>query len=872
MIRSLARTVVRLASVVVPATYRDRFVDEWCAEIAHERDRRRVLERSLGALPDAMATRRLFSTRIQKSHRRPAPMLFQDVRFALRSFLHRPGWTAVVLLTLAVGIGANTAIFSLFNAVLLQPLDYPESDRLVKITGANLETGQRSNLSPDDFYDLKAQNESFESMGAHGWVGFFTITGDGEPERVGGTEVTAGFLPTLGVSPRLGRIFTPEDDRPGAPPTAILTHGFWQRRFGGDPDVIGERLEVNAVPHEIIGVLPADYRHPEPNPEREPALYTLYQFERGENRSGHFIRAVGRLAQGETVESARAELEAIASRLEEEYPESNTARGVRLLPLKDAVVREARTAVLVLVGAVGAVLLIACANIANLQLASGSARRQELAIKAALGAGRGRLVRQLVTESLILAFAGGAVGLLLAYWARGSLMFRAIPRTEQIEFSLPVLVFTFVASAVAAILFGVAPAMALSSGALQRGATRRGPRQLLVACEVAVSLVLLVGAGLLMKSLAELRSVSPGFEPERVVTMQASLPLARYEEGEQIPFYRALHEKVAVIPGVSAVGAINILPLSQNYSSDRFQINERPVPEGEAPSAEARSVAGNYFHVMGIPLLRGRLFDERDRGDSPGVVVISEAMAERFWPGEDPIGEHITYNRGLPRDTQQDVGGPGSREIVGIVGNVKHLGLDDTDVAMFYTPHSQQPSYHTMTLVLRTGAEPKTIASAVRSELASLDPNIPLYAVRTLDTVIENTVDAPRFRTRLLVAFAVIALVLATIGVYAVMGVAVVQRTQEIGIRMALGAQARNLVRMLLAQSMKPVVWGLVVGLAIALVVARYLESLLFNVSTTDVTVYAAVAVLLAAAALVAAFVPTRRAMRIDPVDTLKAE
>jgi len=381
-----------------------------------------------------------------------------------------------------------------------------------------------------------------------------------------------------------------------------------------------------------------------------------------------------------------------------------------------------------------------------------------------------------------------------------------------------------------------------------------------------------VGAGLLIKSLDELESAPLGFQPERVLTMQVSLPTARYEEGEQIPFYEMLYERIRSIPGVGAVGGINILPLSQNYSSDGFQIEERPVPKGEAPAAEARSVNIDYFVAMSIPLLRGRVFDERDRPESPGVVVISDAMAKRFWPGEDPIGKRITYNRGLSQDVRQDVGGPGSREIVGIVGNVKHVGLDDTDVAMFYTPHTQQPSYHTMTLVLRTSSEPELVAGAVRSELNTMDANIPLYAVRPLDAVVEKTVEAPRFRTYLLGVFAAIALVLAVVGVYAVMGVSVIQRTQEIGIRIALGAGGMNLIKMLVTQSMKPVAWGLGIGLGLALAMARFLDSLLFKVTATDSTVYAAVAALLAVAALAAAFVPTLKAMRIDPVQTLRAE
>ena len=483
-----------------------------------------------------------------------------------------------------------------------------------------------------------------------------------------------------------------------------------------------------------------------------------------------------------------------------------------------------------------------------------------------------RLVRQLVTESMVLALIGGALGVVVAYWASGFLALRTIPRADSLGFDASVLAFAFVVSAVAAVLFGLAPALALSSGDLMRSRKRSRGRQLLVAGEVAVSLVLLVGAGLLMKSLDELQRVAPGFETERVLTMQTSLPTAKYEEGDQIPFYRSLYEKIESISGVSSVGGVNILPLSQSYSGDGFQIEDRPVPQGEAPSAEARSVGRDYFQTLQIPLLRGRVFDERDVTDSPGVVVISEAMANRFWPGEDPIGKRITYNRGLPREERQDVGGPGSREIIGIVGNVKHFGLDDADVAMFYTPYTQHPSFHTMTLVMRTNAAPDAVAGGVRAELNAMDPNIPLYAVRSFETVVDKTVEAPRFRTYLLGVFAAIALVLAVVGVYAVMGVAVIQRTQEIGIRMALGAAGSSLVRMLVAQSMKPVLWGVGLGLVLAIAVARFLDSLLFNVTATDTAVYVSVAAVLALAALAATIVPTLKAMRIDPVRTLKAD
>ena len=693
--RLLARGLVRLAAVLVPSSYHDRFVEEWDAELWHASVCPTTLvRRSLGAFQDALATRRLA---LSPRHRGNM-MFWQDVRCAFRSFAQRPLWTAVVLATLAVGIGANTAIFSLVHTVLVRPLSYPDSGALVKIVGRNLDTGELRNISPADFYDFQAQSETIASMGAHGWVGFFTVTGDDEPERVSGSNVTAGFFQTLGVTPQLGRLFVPDDDVEDAAPTVLLTHAFWQRRYGGRTSIVGEAIEVNAVVHDVIGVLPEDYRHPEPHPEREPALYSLYQFERaGAHRDGRFIRAIGRLHPGSSVEAAEVELVGIVARLEEEYPESNTARGVNVAPLKSAIVRDARAGLVVLFGAVVAVLLIACANIANLQLAEGQARRHELGIKVALGAGRGRLVRQLVTESFVLALIGGAFGFLLAYGAQGLLAARAIPRAEEMSFGLPVFFFTLALSSLTAVIFGLLPAWTISSGNLQnviadsgtKATSRRSYRHVLVACEVALSLVLLIAAGLFLKSLSELRGVAPGFEPERILTMQLSLPTARYEEGEQIPFYDALYERIAALPDVIAVGATNILPLGGNYSKDGFQINDRPQVIGERrTSAEARSVSPDYFEVMGIPLSRGRLFDVRDDVDAPGVVVISQSMAEKFWPGEDPLGRRITYNRGVPEEGQLDVGGTGSREIVGIVAT---SSISDSPMATF--PCSTRPSH-----------------------------------------------------------------------------------------------------------------------------------------------------------------------------------
>ncbi len=882
---ALARLLVRFAALLVPASYRDRFREEWLSELWHAREQGASSTKAVGVLRDAVETRGL----VRVDRQRRGFMGYRDVRLALRSFAKRPGWTFFMLATLAVGIGANIAIFSLVQAVLLRPLRYAEPDRLVKIQGLALATGAPSNIAPGEFYDFAENSQAFESMGAHGWVGFFTVSGGVESavesERVGGSSVTAGFFQTLGVRPVLGRLFTEEDDVPGAPLTAVLTHTFWRTRLAGSTGVLGQSIRINAVPHQIVGVLPADCTHPEPNPEREPLLYTLQQFDRSDLcQDCRFIRAIGRLREGRSLDEGRAELVAIARRRERDDPEANTGRGVHVVDLKDAIVAGSRRGLLVLYAAVGAVLLIVCANLANLQLAQGVLRQKALAIEAALGAARSAIVRQLLVESWLLSVAGGLLGLLLAVAARAFLAERAIPRAVEIDFDWTVLGFAVLLSSLTAIVFGLAPALSVASRNLRsvlleggsRGALLEGGRtdvrRVLIGVEVALSLMLLVAAGLLVRSLAELRSVGPGFETDRVLTMSLSLPLARYEEGEQIPFYQELYERIQALPGVRAVGATNILPLSNNYSNDAFQIEARAVPEGEEPGAEARSVSPGYFEAMGIPLLRGRTFDERDASGARRVVVISESMAETFWPGEDPLGALITYNRGIPDGERQEVGGVGSREIVGVVGDVKHLNLDEERIPMFYTPQPQEPSFHTMTLVVRSTTPPESLVSGVSRELASMDREIPLYSVRSLDELLDASVREERFRVRLLGLFALVALGLAALGVYAVMGLSVAQREREIGIRMALGAKVKDVVRMLVAESMRPVLWGLAAGGVGALFLSQALRSLLFRIGPTDPVTFVIVTAILGATALAAALLPTLRASRVDPVKTLRAE
>ena len=812
----------------------------------------------------------------------------QDIRYAVRSLMARPTLTAVALLTLALGIGANTAIFSVVNAVLLRPLPYEDPDRLIVILSTRARTGnQRGNIAPADFLDFAREATSFDRMGANGWVGFTTVTGGAEPERVGNVRTTWNFLRTLGVDPMLGRHFREEEDVPGGDRVALISHGLWQRRFDSDSGILGRSITLDSNPTTIIGVMPSGFRHIESYPDREPDIFTLYQFEPVDgNRGGHFIRGLGRMKPNVTLDQARAELHTIASRLEAEYPTTNTGKGAIAYPLKEEIVGETRPALLILLGAVSLVLLIACANIANLLLANGATRHKELGIRAALGAGGGRLVRQLLTESCVLALAGGAVGVMLALWATralSTLSAETLPRAAGISVDATVLSFTLLVACGTGLLFGLVPALhasrtdlnlALSEGGrgTSRGSTRHRVRNLLIVGEVALSLVLLIGAGLLIRSLYTLQQTNPGFTVDTVLSAQLSLPASEYPETRAVAFYRQLSESIGLLPGVAAVGATNILPLSRNYDGRGFQIDERPMPPGENPSAQARAVSPGYFETLGIRLIRGRLFDARDDTDAPLVVLINEASAREFWPGEDPIGKRLTYNAGVPREQQQVAGGPGSREIVGIVSDTKHLDLAADAEPFFYTPHAQIPQMRDMTLVVRSSADPSALAGLIRREVAARDSNVPVFRVMTVSNLVASATATPRFHTLLLGTFAAMALLLALVGVYGVIAYAVSQRTHEIGLRMALGAGSGDVTRMLLIQGMAPVLIGIGVGLVGALGVTRLLGSMLYGVSVTDPATYIAVPAALVATALLASYVPARRAMRIDPGTALRGE
>ena len=657
----------------------------------------------------------------------------------------------------------------------------------------------------------------------------------------------------------------------------MLSHGFWQRRFGGDPSIVGQSISLNAAPATVIGILPEHFRHLEINPERPADLFSPFRFDPAQpNRGAHFIRAVGRLKDGVTVDQARAEIETIAARLEQQYPTDNTDQGVKLNPLLDSMVSESRPVLLLLSAAVIVVLLVACANVANLLLARGTGRLREFALRAAIGADRGRLVRQMLTESAALSMLGAAGGLLLAYWATRALTGLAatgIPRADQIGLNVTVLGFAVAAAMLTSVVFGLLPALHLSKhdfndalkegGRSQGAALGRGARELLIVAEVAMSIVLLIGAGLLIRSLWQLQQVNPGFSADKVLAMEVSLPTARYEEGEQMPFYQRLEERIAAKPGVAAVGAVNILPLSSNYDSRGVQVEDHPRPEGQGYDPQARSATPGYFAAMGIPLIAGRNFDAHDVESGQLAVIVSETMARKYWPGETSVDRQADHvqQRHSHGSSSRSSAAPAHASSIGVVGDVKHLGLDEDEVPMFYTPHTQQPSYHTMRMVVRADAEPAALTRMVREELSQLDREVPLSQVTTLSRALDATVAAPRMRANLLGLFAALAMALAAIGVYGVVAYMVGQRTQEIGVRRALGAKAGDVLAMLLREALRPVGIGIVIGIAGAFAMTRLLAAMLFEISTTDVATYAVACGVLAVAALLASIVPARRAL-----------
>ncbi len=808
--------------------------------------------------------------------------LLQDLRYAARRLLRSPGFTAVAVLTLALGIGANSAIFSVVNGVLLRSLPFAEPERLVQLgTIKPGEEPQAGTVSPPDFVSLREENRVFTEVVAFTYGGA-TLTGTGEPERIEAAWVSAGFFELLGAAPVLGRTIGPEENQPGNSEVAVLGYGLWQQTFGGDPGIVGRTITLNGITRTVVGVAPPGFGFPEQRAVWAPLPYNeSFSAETDVNRRAQYLGVLARLRPGTTLEQARAEVSTISARLEQEFPQTNTNVALALVPLREVMVGEVRTPLLILLGAVGLVLLIACANVANLLLARAAARESEMAVRTALGAGRGRIVRQLLTESVLLGLVGGVLGLLLAYWGTAlltTLQPEGIPRLEEIGVDRTVVTFTLGVSLLTGVVFGLIPALQVTRanlmGALKEGGRgalsgRQGQRarSLLVVAEMALAVMLLVGAGLLLRSFLQLQQVDPGFRPEQTLAVDLSLPDHSYPEpAQRHEFYRTLLERVEALPGVRGVGAVNMLPMGEDHLVINYHVRGRePAPPGEGGVLEVRVATPEYFRAMEIPLLRGRAFTEADHADAPQVALINETTARHVFPGEDPIGQFIRLGWGIGEG--RFAGG----EVVGIVGDVRQFGPGADFAQEIYLPFAQVPQ-HGMTVVARTASDPLALAGAIRSEVRTLDPNLPVMGLRTLEQVVSQAVAQPRFYMLLLSIFAAAALLLAAIGIFGVMAYMVAQRTREIGIRIALGAEPARVQQLVVGRALRLAIGGVVIGGVGALALTRVLESLLFGVSATDPVTFAAVALLLTAVALLASYLPARRATRVDPMIALRAE
>jgi putative ABC transport system permease protein len=803
--------------------------------------------------------------------------LWQDLRYSARMLLKHPGFTLIAILTLTLGIGANTAIFSIVNAVLLRPFPYHAPDQLVIPSEGLSGLSGGVLLSYPNFADWKDDRKVFASASAVRSNENFNLTGAGEPERLLGRLVSAEFLSTLGVKPFLGRDFVADDDRPNATPTAILSYGLWSRRFGNDQSIVGKQITLNNQGYTVVGVTPPDFHY---GLDADVTVPINLQAERFKPRAGGpGLTAVARLKPDVSLQQAETELNLIYARLAQQYPGSTTGRRVYLTPLHESFVGDVRQPLLILLGAVGLVLLIACANVANLLLVRSATRRREISVRVALGAGRGRIIRQLLTESVLLAGIGGLLGILLAHWGTSFIAYQlpdGIPRLNEAYVDLRVLLFTLTVSLATGLLFGLAPALqasrlnlteALKEGDRGSSGTRQRLRGVLVISEVALTLTLLVGAGLLIQSFRRVLQVDPGFDAQNLLTMQVSV---NNPDGHQVAaFFQQLQENVRRLPGVKSVAVSNGLPLGV-VNRPIFIIVGRPLPEqGKEPGAIRYTVSNDYFQTMGIKLMKGRLFNEQDRPDTPSVVVIDEALVEQHFQNEDPIGKRLA----------QSTSGTPSHEIIGVVRHVQQENLDgQTRTPQFYFSFNQIPaerlpgSTRRINLLTRTEGESSSLTSTVRAEIAALNKDQAVFNVRTMEQIVAQNVAPRRFSMLLLTVFAVVALVLASIGIYGMMSYAVAQRTREIGLRMTLGAQRGNVIRLVIGQGMKLAMIGVALGLVAAVALTRTMKNLLFGVSATDPVTFVGITFLLALVALLACWVPARRATKVDPIIALRYE
>jgi putative ABC transport system permease protein len=797
--------------------------------------------------------------------------LIKDLRFAVRSFSKRPGFLVIAVATLALGIGATTAMFTVVNSVLLRPLQFPEPERIVLLEGINPRQGiTQSNMSVPDIVDWQKQSQSFEQIAAFLTTGLFMTSGD-ETERVRAAGVSADFFPLFRTNPLHGRLFQPDDFQPNSE-SAVISYALWQRRFGGSTDVLNSKVIVSGDSTIIVGIMPAGFNYPDDTELWWPRPLNGAT----ERRDNRYMSVVTRLKPNVSVAQAQVEMDTINQRLANNYAETNTGWTVRLTELRERLVGRLRTSLLILLGAVAFVLLIACANVANLLLARAASRQKEIAVRTALGASRMRVIRQLLTESVFLSFVSGLLGLALSLWLIKLLI--AItppdtPRLQEIAINWQVFGFTLSVTVLAGLMFGLVPALQTSRPNLnetlkdsgQRGSATGGRNRaggLLIVLEIAFSFMLLVGAGLLIKSFLHLREIDPGFNADNLLTMRLSLPPGKYKQGEpRAQIYKQLIDRVKATPGVKSAGATLSLPLGgDTFAVGRGLIREgRPMTPEEQSNALYLPVTPDYFSTVQIPLKAGRMFTDQDNLENTKVVIINETLARRLWPGESPIGRHFT----IWRDEKFP------REVVGVVGDTKEA-LDEEAGTQMYVPYAQDPTWGSLSLVVRTNGEPTALAGSVREAIRSVDKAVPIYNLKTLNDVVSVSAAPRRVPMLLLSAFAGVAMLLAMLGIYGVTSYYVTQRTHEIGVRMALGAQIGDVLKLVLSRAMVLAVIGIVIGIAGAVALTRYLTSLLFGVKPIDVVTFVGVAVILALVVLVACLVPARRATRIDPLEALR--
>jgi putative ABC transport system permease protein len=798
--------------------------------------------------------------------------------------LKKPGFTLVAILMLALGIGANTAIFSVVNAVLLRPLPFKDPDRLLRVFERR--DFPQISVAPGNFLDWNEQNRVFEQIAVFSQSNL-VLTGSGEPEKVSASGVTTNLFGLLGVSPDRGRGFLPDEGSPGKDRVAVLSHSLWQRRFSSDTSMIGKEVTLDNNLYTVVGIMPSGFSFSDSDVD----LWIPLAFSSADrsNHSGHILQSIARLKPGVTLRQAQSDMDTISRRLALQFPETNDGWSVTLIPLHEFTVGDVRRALLILLGAVGFVLLIACANVANLLFAKGIERQKEIAVRVALGAGRVRLIRQLLTESTLLALLGGALGLLLALWGTDSLIAgspRNIPRLAETHADTQVLAFTAVISLLTGFFFGLLPALQASSPDLNQtlkeggwssagGYARKGVRSMLVISEVTLTLMLMIAAGLMIKSFFNMQKVDFGFNPDRVLTVRVSLPETSYgEDRKVVSFYQQVFERIKALPGVQTVGATHALPLTDFTSVRPFLVEGRPFPPaGKELIAHYRIISPDYFKALGIRLVKGREFSEHDTAESPQVVIVSETLARHVWPTEDPIGRRIT------------VGGTRNiwGEVVGVVRDVRHFGLSREPAPELYWAYPQVSAFpgpvqnlrrlrRSLTLVVRTASDPMGIVPAIRSSVLSVDRGQPVFDARTMRQVLSASLAQPRFTAFLLGTFALVALTLAALGIYGVIAHSVLGRTHEIGIRMALGAVRRDILGLMLRQGMVPVLLGVAIGLTGAFALTRLMSTLLYGVKPADPATYGVISLLVAGVAMLACYIPARRATKVDPMAALRYE